>query len=181
MIFNIIKKSKFRVSKKTVSKKNLQKYKSEFKNFYDQANLKLKYFKLNDWIITFDHARRRAGACIYNTKELTFSVHFLRNSCALDITDTLLHEISHALVGPNQGHNNVWKKKALSIGCTAKVYHSFNFFTPNWIKYCSNNCWETYSHRRIKNLVCKKCRSEILYKKNYVSSSSTNVPDKSFG
>ena len=109
------------------------------------------------------------------------AIYFLRNSSSFDLNDTLLHEISHALVGPNQGHNNIWKKKALSIGCTGKVYHSLNFSNPGWIKYCSNFCWEQKCYRRKQNLICKICRSEVLYKKNYVSSNSTNVPDKSLG
>ena len=183
MIFDIIKKSKFRLKKNKykVLEKNIEKYRIEFEDFYHKANLKLKFFNLIDWKITFDHAKRRAGACIYSTKELSFSVHFLRNSSAFDIKDTLLHEISHALVGPYQGHNKIWKQKAISIGCTGKVYHSLNFSTPKWKKYCPNNCWETYSFRRKRNLVCRICNSKIYYKKNYISSNSTNVPDKSLG
>tara|TARA_Y200000002_G_C22622685_1_gene638895 strand:- start:526 stop:1077 length:552 start_codon:yes stop_codon:yes gene_type:complete len=183
MIFNLIKKTKVRLSrnKKQISRKKFEKFKCEFKKFYDFANLKLENYNLNDWNITFDYAKRRAGACLYSTKELSFSVYFLRNSSSSHINDTLLHEIAHALVGPNQGHNDRWKKKALSIGCSGQVYHTFNFSVPSWIKYCSNNCWEQKSYRRKRNLICKICRSEVLYKKNYVSSSSTNVPDKSLG
>ena len=181
MIFDIIKKSKIKLTKNKISKKNFERYKSEFNDFYRNANLKLDYFNLNDWRITFDHAKKRAGACIYSTKELSFSVYFLRNSSFFDKNDTLLHEISHALVGPNHGHNNVWKEKALLIGCSGRVYHSFNFSNPNWIKFCSNYCWEQTSYRRKQNLICKICGSKILYRKNYVSSNSTNVPDSSSG
>ena len=183
MIFNIIKKSKFRLKKNKykTSEKNLEKYKIEFSDFFNNANLKLKLFNLTDWKITFDHAKRRAGACIYSKKKLSFSVHFLRNSSSFDINDTLLHEVSHALVGPYQGHNKIWKQKAMSIGCTGKVYHSLNFSNPVWIKYCSNFCWEQTCYRRKQNLICKMCGSEVLYKRNYVSSNSTNVPAKSLG
>ena len=184
MIFDIIKNSKFKLRKNKknyMSKNKIEKYKSEFKNFYDEANLKLQKFNLNDWKVTFDYAKRRAGACIYSKKELSFSIYFLRNSSSFDLNDTLLHEISHALVGPNQGHNHIWKQKALSIGCTGKVYHSLNFTNPGWIKYCSNLCWEQTCYRRKQNLICKICKSEVLYKRNYVSSNSTNVPDKSLG
>ena len=184
MIFNIFKNNKPKLrknKKKHISTNKFNNYKSEFQSFYDRANLELQKFNLNDWKVTFDYAKRRAGACIYSKKELSFSIYFLRNSSSFDLNDTLLHEISHALVGPNQGHNNIWKKKALSIGCTGKVYHSLNFSNPGWIKYCSNFCWEQKCYRRKQNLICKICRSEVLYKKNYVSSNSTNVPDKSLG
>ena len=184
MIFNIFKNNKLKLrknKKKHISTKKFDQYKSEFKSFYNNANLELQKFKLNDWKITFDYAKRRAGACIYSKKELSFSIYFLRNSSAFDLNDTLLHEISHALVGPNQGHNHIWKKKALSIGCSGQVYHSLNFSNPKWIKYCSNLCWEYTCYRRKQNLICKVCKSEVLYKRNYDSSNSTNVPDKSLG
>ncbi len=32
--------------------------------------------------------------------------------------NTLLHEIAHALVGVNEGHGPVWKRKAVEIGCS---------------------------------------------------------------
>ena len=74
MIFNIIKNSRFKLKKnkkKNISKNKFEEYKSEFKNFYDEANSKLQQFNLNDWKVTFDYAKRRAGACIYSKKELS--------------------------------------------------------------------------------------------------------------
>ena len=83
MIFNIIKNSRFKLiknKKKNISKNKFEEYKSEFKNFYDEANSKLQQFNLNDWKVTFDYAKRRAGACIYSKKELSFSIYFLLES-----------------------------------------------------------------------------------------------------
>ena len=57
MIFNIIKNSRFKLiknKKKNISKNKFEEYKSEFKNFYDEANSKLQQFNLNDWKVTFD-------------------------------------------------------------------------------------------------------------------------------
>ena len=62
MIFNIIKNSRFKLiknKKKNISKNKFEEYKSEFKNFYDEANSKLQKFNLNDWKVTFDYAKRR--------------------------------------------------------------------------------------------------------------------------
>jgi hypothetical protein len=36
------------------------------------------------------------------------------------ITDLILHEIAHALVGPSHGHDVTWKAKALEIGVSAE-------------------------------------------------------------
>jgi SWI/SNF-related matrix-associated actin-dependent regulator 1 of chromatin subfamily A len=35
--------------------------------------------------------------------------------------DTILHEIAHAIVGPHHGHDEVWRGKAVEIGCTGNV------------------------------------------------------------
>ena len=162
-----IKKTFNSFKNKTFEKKINPSYLAEFNNFLLNANSKLMDFDLSDWSINFDNAKRRAGACIYSKRELTFSVHFLRNSSEREIYDTLLHEIAHALVGPKNGHNNVWKKKALDIGCTARVYHNYEFSRPKWIKFCSQGCWEQSCFRRKNNLICRSCGSKVSFKTNY--------------
>lgn len=37
----------------------------------------------------------------------------------------LLHEIAHALVRPGHGHDQVWKDKALQIGCRPDYVSAF--------------------------------------------------------
>lgn len=37
----------------------------------------------------------------------------------------LLHEIAHALLGPDHGHDQVWKDKALQIGCRPDYVSAF--------------------------------------------------------
>ena len=63
------------------------------------------------------------------------------------------------MVGPGNGHNLKWKKKAKEIGCTGKIYHENEFATPKWIKYCEQGCWWVKCYRRKNNLICKKCKS----------------------
>ena len=137
-------------------------------------------YKCNECEIKFDNAYKRAGACFYQKKTLSFSIRFLRQASADEIRDTLLHEIAHALVGPKNGHNLIWKKKAIELGCSGEIYQRNSFSTPRWIKFCSKKCWEQNCYRRKKNLICKICKSKVLYK-NYTSSNSTKVPDISFG
>ena len=154
-----IKKNNYYFKKKTNPK-----IFTEFESFINFAKNKLLYFGLTDWSINFDYARRRAGICNYDKKVLSFSIYFLRNSSKNEINDTLLHEIAHALVGPKNGHNNVWKKKALDIGCTAKVYHKYEFAKPKWIKFCSRGCWLQSCFRKKNNLICKICGSNVSFK-----------------
>ena len=44
------------------------------------------------------------------------------------VIDTLLHEIAHALVGHKHGHDAVWRRKALQIGCNGKRCYSEDSF-----------------------------------------------------
>ena len=118
---------------------------------------------LEGWQIQFDHARRRAGLCDYNRKVISLSRHYVRHAEAAHITDTLLHEIAHALVGPKHGHDAVWRQKARQIGCSATRCHSLNFSGERWLMVCPNGCFEVGRHRRKKGLVCAKCKSPVQY------------------
>ena len=76
----------------------------------------MKEHGLSDWRIKLDHARRRAGQCDYNKKEISLSRHYVRYAEMDHIRDTILHEIAHALVGPHHGHDAVWRQQARAIG-----------------------------------------------------------------
>ena len=152
MLFSILKIQKYFFKNKNSrpNKRNFNKFDDEFSLFLNIARQKMKQFYLNDWTIKFDHAQRRAGACFFDKKVLSFSTKFLRKANKEDIIDTVLHEIAHAIVGPGQGHNLIWKKKAIEIGCSGKIYHDFEFSKPKWIKFCSKGCWETKCFRKKK-------------------------------
>ena len=69
------------------------------------------------WKFQMDSAKRRFGVCKHRTKVISISVNLTRLNPEEQVTDTILHEIAHALVGPKQGHGPVWKAKAIEIGC----------------------------------------------------------------
>ncbi len=73
---------------------------------------------LHGWQVGLDNAKRRAGKCDYTAKMITLSRHLTRLHTEAEVTDTILHEIAHALVGPAHGHDAAWRSKALDIGCT---------------------------------------------------------------
>ena len=137
-----------------------------FKNFLNLARSKMDKYGLCDWKLELDYAKVRAGACHFTEKKISFSRHFLKNADQLDINDTILHEIAHALVGPKHGHDRVWKNMAKKIGCSAKRCHTLEFSDYKWIRFCTNYCWEQKVHRRKLNLICKKCGSPVKYQKN---------------
>ncbi len=114
------------------------------------------------WRFQFDHAKRRAGQCRYDTKTISISKYFTEEALASEIIDTILHEIAHALT-PKRGHDRVWQQVALSIGCNGKRCHSLQFAPSKYIQQCVNQCWTRKVHRRRKNLICRFCQGEIIY------------------
>jgi len=75
---------------------------------------------LTGWRLVFDNAKTRAGICRAVPREIGLSRVLTQLHSESDVTDTILHEIAHALVGPAHGHDAVWRAQALSIGCSAK-------------------------------------------------------------
>lgn len=72
------------------------------------------------WGFEFDRAVKRFGCCNYRTKTISLSQHLVQLNDEQQVTDTVLHEIAHALVGSGQGHNRVWQRKAIEIGCNGQ-------------------------------------------------------------
>jgi predicted SprT family Zn-dependent metalloprotease len=74
---------------------------------------------LSDWHVVFDNAKTRAGICRAVSREIGLSRVLTQLHSRAEVTDTILHEIAHALVGPAHGHDEVWRDKALAIGSSA--------------------------------------------------------------
>ena len=82
-----------------------------------------KYGLINqNWGYSFNNRKRCAGLCSYKNKTIYISKYYIFSETVSkkDIKNTILHEIAHALVGSKQGHNEVWQKKAIEIGCNGK-------------------------------------------------------------
>ena len=118
------------------------------------------------WRFRFDRAKRRAGSCRFSEKEITISKAYAEQENLQEITNTILHEIAHALVGPKDAHNEIWKKKALEIGCDAERCHDIVFSKPKYKLTCSNSCFEVTRYRVnqifLKSRICSKCNGKLL-------------------
>ena len=75
---------------------------------------------LTDWRFRFDHAKRRAGACMHTSRTISLSGPLTDLYDAETIRGVILHEIAHALVGPSHGHDAAWRRAAGSIGRRAE-------------------------------------------------------------
>ncbi len=135
----------------------------------ERADELLAKHQLHEWRFTFDHANRRAGHCIHRQQLITLSGQFCLIANDDEITDTILHEIAHALVDPKHGHNKVWQAKAREIGCSANVTHCVEFSVPKYIISCSKCGTHGTRYKRKQNSVCARCHTPILYE-NYSES-----------
>jgi predicted SprT family Zn-dependent metalloprotease len=83
----------------------------------DRANELLEQYGLIEkgWKFQWDHAQTRLGVCKHSRKVIAFSQNF-DHIGREEIEDTIRHEIAHALVGPNHGHDDVWRRKCVEVG-----------------------------------------------------------------
>ena len=86
-----------------------------------------------------------------------------------EIRETILHEIAHFLVGPVHGHDAVWSKKAIEIGCNGNTYTKTAKMPEGRYKAVCD-CGKVYTkHRKGKNVLkanhwrCGICKKSIRF------------------
>ena len=84
----------------------------------------IKKHNLIDWKIKFTRAVRPLGCCHYRTKTISLSKPLTELNDEYKVLDVILHEIAHALVGSFHGHNEIWRRKALELGCDGNRCYS---------------------------------------------------------
>lgn len=130
------------------------------------------------WRFAFDLAPARGGICRYAAKQITLSVTFCLKASKEDIIDTILHEIAHAIVGPNHGHDEIWKTAARRIGCTAKRCHQVDHTPPRWRGRCE--CGQKWKRQRLSQRartgLCPKCNKKIEWKRAGENPPNTDTP-----
>lgn len=118
------------------------------------------------WVIDIDNAKSRFGVCRYYQKEISLSKPLIEANDYVQVVDTILHEIAHALVGPGHGHNSVWKRKCVEIGAKPQRCYSSEDTTLVAGKYkavCGGCGKEYHRHKKIprgKRYACP-CQSHI--------------------
>lgn len=129
----------------------------------NRAEKLLERHGLSDWQFNFDNARKRAGKCAYDEKTITVSERFCLKAGNDDVTDTVLHEIAHALVGARHGHDAVWRAKAREIGCSAQRTHCIDFAAPKYIVSCKTCGIHGVRDKRGAGRVCRSCKTPVTY------------------
>ncbi len=76
---------------------------------------------LKSWNFRFSSARRAIGLCKEKEKIIQLGRHHAANDPPEQVTDTILHEIAHALAGAAAGHGPSWCNVAKRIGATPRA------------------------------------------------------------
>ncbi len=116
------------------------------------------------WVARLDDSRSRAGACNFRDKVISLSRLYVRAASTGELDDTILHEIAHALVGPQHHHDAVWRAQARAIGCSGDRCHSLKFSPPRWMAACVAGCFTRPAQRRRRNVVCRRCGGQIVWR-----------------
>ena len=113
---------------------------------------------LHDWQVRTDHARSRCGSCHFAQREITLSTHFIRLNETPEIEATILHEIAHALAGPNAGHGPHWQKIAAHIGAPVDATNATAAMPqPAWALRC-DQCRQIVARRHRRTLALDRVR-----------------------
>lgn len=92
------------------------------------------HHRLVGWSFSLDANWNRFGACYYDTKTITLSRPITLLSTKPEVRDTILHEIAHALVGAEHGHDEVWQAMALKIGARPEATGHLNQIAARYLQ-----------------------------------------------
>ena len=116
---------------------------------------------LRGWRLVFDDAKTRAGVCRFAEREIGLSRPLISLYEAEHVTETVLHEIAHALAGPGHAHDRVWRATARRIGCSGErcLPSDAPGVEGPWVGVCPAG-HRTSAHRRpIRVKSCRACSS----------------------
>lgn len=94
--------------------------------------------ELDGWRFKWDRAKARAGQCNYRDKTISLSLYYVERYGYMEVRDTILHEIAHALAGPGTGHGWVWKQTCRAIGAAPERLLDGEVSEREWEGLCSS-------------------------------------------
>ena len=104
------------------------------------------------WSFEFDTAKSRFGVCRFRSKRIGLSEPLTMANDLVQVKDTILHEIAHAIAGHAAGHGPEWKRVCVRIGCKPERCYSSedtNIIAGKYRAVCGG-CGKEYSrHKRV--------------------------------
>ena len=119
---------------------------------------------LADWRFRWGRGKRMLGSCNYTSKIIRLSGYYVELNDVEHVRDTILHEIAHAIAGPEAGHGPKWKAVCRRIGADpTRVDHTAAMPAAPYEIVCTS-CDQVVArrHRRVgpatlKRMGCRRC------------------------
>lgn len=95
-------------------------------NYYRKfAHDVLDKWGLENWSFQYNkRIKKTLGRCFHYRKLIEISYDYAQSADQKEVEDTILHEIAHALAGPEAGHGPIWKRWARELGAEDKQFAS---------------------------------------------------------
>ena len=133
---------------------------------------------IGHWRFGFDRSCTCYGSCWHISKKITLSKYFCANlnNDIVNIKDTILHEIAHALMQEryphiHPDHGYIWKKIAREIGCRPERTSDKGIMPKGKYQGFCPQCGDldVYRHKlgpamKEGRYRCSKCRSKIVWR-----------------
>jgi predicted SprT family Zn-dependent metalloprotease len=133
----------------------------EWKALETLARQEMDRHGLADWTFGIAATKRRLGVCKYRSKRIEIAGFFALNNPDELVFETLLHEIAHALAGPEARHGPEWKRIALRLGAKPQACEDspdVALEPADWQSDC-RACGTTYHrYKRPRSLTGYRCR-----------------------
>jgi predicted SprT family Zn-dependent metalloprotease len=119
------------------------------------------------WRFHFSRAKTILGQCFHCMKRIYLSKAYVEANAEADIRNTILHEIAHALVGPDHNHDMTWKLKAIEVGARPEVCGRSHIEMPKgkYVGVCVGCGYEEHRHRKPKYINTEGMYSHIECKR----------------
>jgi predicted SprT family Zn-dependent metalloprotease len=122
----------------------------DFEKLYNELLVK---YNLTDYRLEYYNRKRSLGSCNNFRKLFKFSKCFIEHSEEEIIKQVILHEFAHALVGMNNGHNQIWKLKCIALGCRPKAINKIAKMPNGRFIFKCPKCKKEFYYHRISKLL----------------------------
>jgi predicted SprT family Zn-dependent metalloprotease len=117
--------------------------------------------RIADWTFKWNRNKHFLGICKYDARRIELSEVYVSMNSFDHVRDTILHEIAHALAGPEAKHGPLWKATAMRLGAHPKSCAGDAVMPKGrWQALCKTCGREFSKHRkpkRVRSHYCRRC------------------------
>jgi len=84
------------------------------------------YLPGGEWSFRFNTRVHALGVCAYHSRTIQLSRQWTLATPWEEVSDTVRHEIAHAIAGHRAGHGAEWQEAALRVGAKPETYYNGN-------------------------------------------------------